>query len=124
MCLRDLSLSLLKHEGFWLFALLGRTQPPYEMHWASAREQAPSGRFKVETEADIRVDVRAQIVEVHRSHARIGGVVPIPKTDRNALTDRHYSCFTGCAPSRWDLIHPPSNFPTSSILSIHRVYFL
>lgn len=79
--------------------------------------------FKVEAEPDVCVHVRAQIVEVQRSHARIAGVVPIPETDRNALTDSHYSCFTGCAPSRWDLIHPPSNLPTSSIFSIHRVYF-
>ncbi len=36
----------------------------------------------------------------------------------------HYTCFAGCAPSRWDLIQPPNNLPTSLILSIHRVYFL
>jgi hypothetical protein len=60
-----------------------------KLHWASARKQAPSGIFKVEAEPDVRVHVRARVVEVQRSDPGIGTVVPVPKADRNALTELH-----------------------------------
>jgi hypothetical protein len=57
------------------------------MHWDSARKQDPSGRIKVEAKPDVVPFVLAIVVEIQRSHARVGIVVPIAKADRNALTD-------------------------------------
>jgi hypothetical protein len=38
--------------------------------------------IKVEAEPNVRVDVRANVVQVEIRHARIGTIVPVPKADR------------------------------------------
>lgn len=67
---------------------------------------------EAETEADIRIRIRAGVVEVQRGKASIARVIPIPAAKRHALTVDARPFFHGWAFAQFN--HPPIMRPSSA----------